>query len=151
MIEAVGDEYLPEYFQSIHRLMAKNGVAVIQAITSPDSRYESFKNGVDFIQKHIFPGTLLPSVNAMVSACQKKTDLQLFNLRDIGLHYAKTLNMWEEQINENLQQVKDLGFDQAFLRKWKYYLNYCEAAFQERNISDVQITLIRPNNTVYKY
>lgn len=148
MIEAVGDEFLPEYFQTIDRLLKPTGVATIQAITAPDSRYESFKNGVDFIQKHIFPGSLLPSTTAMTNAC-KKTELQIINLRDIGVHYAKTLRLWHDRFFDNIEEVKKLGFDDVFIRKWKYYLCYCEAAFIERNISDIQVTFIKPNNTSY--
>jgi len=150
MIEAVGHDFLPQYFQTIQRLLKKNGVAVIQAITSPDSRYDSFRSGVDFIQKHIFPGSLLPSVGAMVTAYQNKTTLQLHNLRDIGLHYAKTLHCWRNKINENKTEITKIGMDEQFFRKWNYYLCYCEAAFIERNISTVQITLIKPNNKDYK-
>jgi cyclopropane-fatty-acyl-phospholipid synthase len=151
MIEAVGDKFLPQYFKTIDQLLKRDGVAVIQAITSPDSRYKSFKNSVDFIQKHIFPGSLLPSVGAMVAACQDDTQLQIHNLRDIGLHYAKTLRTWAEKVEENNEQIKALGMNTSFFRKWNYYLSYCEAAFLERNISDVQMTLIKPNNTTYKY
>ncbi|MGB0453705.1 MAG: class I SAM-dependent methyltransferase [Bacteriovoracaceae bacterium] len=149
MIEAVGHEYLPEYFETINRLLKKEGVAVIQAITSPDSRYDMFRKGVDFIQKHIFPGSLLPSVGAMTKACEK-TDLHLHNLRDIGLHYSKTLRIWDEKVEAQRGKIEELGMDEIFFRKWKYYLCYCEAAFQERNISDVQIVLIKPNNIRYR-
>jgi cyclopropane-fatty-acyl-phospholipid synthase len=150
MIEAVGHKYLPSYFQMINRLLKPDGVAVIQGITCPDSRYLEFKNGIDFIQKYIFPGSLLPSVSSMVSACQKKTELQLHNLRDIGLHYAKTLALWMEKVEQFKHELKDLGFDDVFYRKWKYYLCYCEAAFAERNISTLQLTFIKPNNTSYR-
>jgi len=149
MIEAVGHEFLPEYFQTINKKLKDNGVAVIQAITSPDSRYDEFRKGVDFIQKHIFPGSLLPSVSAMVSAC-KETPLQLYNLRDIGLSYAKTLRTWKEKVDTQRDEIGKLGMDDVFFRKWDYYLCYCEAAFKERNISTVQATFIKPNNTGYK-
>lgn len=149
MIEAVGHDFLPEYFETIHKKLEDNGVAVIQAITSPDSRYDEFRKGVDFIQKHIFPGSLLPSVNAMVNAC-KETTLQLHNLRDIGLNYAKTLRMWKEEVDRQKEEIRKLGMDDVFFRKWDYYLCYCEAAFMERNISTVQVTFIKPNNTSYK-
>lgn len=149
MIEAVGHEFLPTYFQKINQLLKKDGVAVIQAITSPDSRYDSFRKGVDFIQKHIFPGSLLPSVRAMNEAC-RKTDLHLQNLRDIGPDYARTLRIWDEKVDLNKDKIKQIGMDETFFRKWKYYLCYCEAAFEERNISDVQVTFIKPNNTKYK-
>jgi cyclopropane-fatty-acyl-phospholipid synthase len=150
MIEAVGHEFLPEYFKTIDKLLKKDGVAVVQAITSPDSRYDQFRKGVDFIQKHIFPGTLLPSINSMTMACVKETELQIYNLRDIGLHYAKTLEHWRETCFEEKDKILNLGMDETFFKKWNYYLCYCEAAFQERNISDIQITFIKPNNTSYK-
>ena len=149
MIEAVGHEFLGTYFESINRLLKKNGVAVIQAITSPDSRYNEFRKGVDFIQKHIFPGSLLPSVRAMTNACEN-TDLHLINLRDIGLDYARTLRIWDETVDQNKENIEKLGMDERFFRKWKYYLCYCEAAFSQRNISDVQVTFIKPNNTEFK-
>ena len=150
MIEAVGHEFLPEYFKTIEKLLKKEGVAVIQAITSPDSRYHQFRKGVDFIQKHIFPGSLLPSVTSMTEACSKDTELQIINLRDIGLHYAKTLEHWRVTCEEEKEKIISLGMDEKFLRKWNYYLCYCEAAFMERNISDIQVTFIKPNNTSYK-
>lgn len=149
MIEAVGHEFLPEYFQTINKKLKDNGVAVIQAITSPDSRYDEFRKGVDFIQKHIFPGSLLPSVSAMVNACEE-TPLHLYNLRDIGLSYAKTLRTWKEKVDTQRDEIRKLGMDDVFFRKWDYYLCYCEAAFKERNISTVQVTFIKPNNTGYK-
>lgn len=150
MIEQVGDEFLPEYFKKIDSLLKKDGVAVIQAITSPDSRYEEFKRGVDFIQKHIFPGTLLPAISRMLESCKKTGSLQLLNLRDIGPHYARTLRIWDQKVTAQKDKIKELGMDEFFFRQWHYYLCYCEAAFRERNISDVQITLIKPNNTHYK-
>ena len=149
MIEAVGDKFLPTYFESINKLLKPNGVATIQAITSPDSRYEEFKSGTDFIQKHIFPGSLLPSIRAMVNACEK-TNLHLHGLFDMGLHYAKTLRIWKESFYRSWEDIKPMGFNDIFKRKWEYYLTYCEAAFKTRNISTVQLTLIKPNNTDYK-
>ena len=146
MIEAVGDEYLETFFKKCSELLKKEGLLTLQAITSPDSRYESFKKGVDWIQKHIFPGSLLPSIQAMNSAANKTSDLQLFSLEDRGLHYAKTLRLWRERFHQNFPKIKPLGFDEEFKRKWHYYLSYCEAAFFKRNISDVQLTFIRPNN-----
>ena len=149
MIEAVGDKFLPTYFQTINNRLKSDGIAVIQAITSPDSRYEEFKKGTDFIQKHVFPGTLLPSIRAITNACTE-TKLHLYNLRDIGLDYATTLNIWHERFVKNWDKIEPLGFDDVFKRKWEYYLIYCEVAFATRNISDVQITLIKPNNQTYK-
>lgn len=150
MIEQVGDAFLPEYFKTINERLKPNGVAVIQAITSPDSRYEEFKKGVDFIQKHIFPGTLLPAISRMLDCCKQTGSLQLMNLRDIGTHYARTLRTWDQKVTAKKAEIKELGMDEFFFRQWHYYLCYCEAAFRERNISDVQITLIKPNNTHYR-
>tara|TARA_R110000868_G_scaffold104087_8_gene286302 strand:+ start:6448 stop:7701 length:1254 start_codon:yes stop_codon:yes gene_type:complete len=149
MIEAVGHEFLPVYFSKLQSLLKKNGLLTIQAITSPDSRYNEFRKGVDWIQKHIFPGALLPSVAAMTDAVRKTGDMHLVNLRDIGTHYAKTLNLWRESFNKEWDEIHPLGFDQNFRRKWNYYLSYCEAAFEMRNISDVQLTWTRPNNTSF--
>lgn len=152
MIEAVGHEFLPKYFQTIDRLLKNDGVAVVQAITSPDSRYDLFRSGVDFIQKHIFPGSLLPSVGSMTDACRKSnTNLHLYNLRDIGLHYPKTLELWRERMFKNKPAIAKMGMDETFFRTWDYYFSYCEAAFAERNISDIQVTFVKPNNTAYKY
>ena len=149
MIEAVGDEFLGGYFQKISDCLSPEGVAVIQAITCPDDRYEEFKNGVDFIQKHIFPGSLLPSVRAINQGLEK-TGMHLYNLRDIGLHYAKTLREWKKAVDAQRGEISQLGFDDKFFRMWDYYLCYCDAAFSERNISTVQLTLIKANNTQYK-
>ena len=149
MIEAVGHQYLPVYFGKLQSLLTKQGLLVIQAITSPDARYDEFRKGVDWIQKHIFPGSLLPSVAAMTEAVKKSGDMHLVNLRDIGTHYAKTLKLWREDFNKEWLNITPLGFDEKFKRKWNYYLSYCEAAFEMRNISDVQLTWSRPNNTSF--
>ncbi|MBS1529435.1 MAG: class I SAM-dependent methyltransferase, partial [Bacteroidetes bacterium] len=126
MLEAVGHKYLDVYFRKCHELLKKNGILALQVITSPDSRYDSLRKGVDWIQKHIFPGSLLPSVAAINGAINRTGDLTMVDLKDIGLHYAKTLRLWFEQFNANLPAVKSLGFDDAFIRKWNYYLCYCE-------------------------
>jgi cyclopropane-fatty-acyl-phospholipid synthase len=145
MIEAVGDEQMDIYFKSILSKLKPGGRFVVQAITSPDARYKEFKKGVDFIQKHIFPGSLLPSLERMNTAARKNGEYQLFKLFDMGLDYARTLNVWHVRFNESLAEVKDLGFNETFIRKWNYYLKYCEAAFATRNISVVQATYRTPN------
>lgn len=146
MLEAVGAEYLEPYFKKCHELLKKDGILGIQVITCPDSRFEQLKNGVDWIQKHIFPGSLLPSVGALNDAINKTGDLTLVDLKDMGLHYARTLSTWYERFNANLPEVKKLGFDDTFIRKWNYYLCYCEAAFAMRNINVMQMIYARPNN-----
>ena len=147
MIEAVGHEFLPSYFETCANRLKPDGIFALQVITSPDSRYTQFKNGVDWIQKHIFPGSLLPAVGEMNRVINKVSDLHLLKFDDYGHHYARTLNHWFNNFNDKLIEVKELGFDNEFIRKWNYYLNYCEAAFEMRNISVVQLAYTRPNNT----
>ncbi len=147
MLEAVGHKYLDLYFKKCNDLLKRNGLLAIQVITSPDSRYESLRKGVDWIQKHIFPGSLLPSVAAINGAINRTGDMTMVDLKDIGTDYAKTLKLWYDQFNANLAEVKSLGFDDRFIRKWNYYLCYCEAAFAMRNINTMQLVYSRPNNT----
>jgi cyclopropane-fatty-acyl-phospholipid synthase len=147
MLEAVGDAYLDVYFRQCDALLKKNGILAIQVITCPDSRYDSLRKGVDWIQKHIFPGSLLPSVAAINNAINRTSDLTMVDLKDIGTHYATTLKLWFEQFNANLSKAKHLGFDDTFIRKWNYYLCYCEAAFAMRNINVMHLVYARPNNT----
>ena len=146
MLEAVGHKFMDVYFTKCHQLLKKNGILALQVITSPDSRFESLKKGVDWIQKHIFPGSLLPSVGAINSSINRTGDLTMVDLKDIGLDYAKTLKLWYDSFNANLSKVKTLGFDDIFIRKWNYYLCYCEAAFAMRNINVMHLVYSRPNN-----
>ncbi len=146
MLEAVGANYYETYFKKCNDLLKKDGIFAIQVITCPDSRFENLKNGVDWIQKHIFPGSLLPSVAAINKAINTTSDLTLVDLKDIGLDYAHTLVIWYQQFNKNIEEIKKLGFDDAFIRKWNYYLCYCEAAFAMRNINTMQLVYSRPNN-----
>ncbi len=148
MLEAVGAAYYDTYFKKCTSLLSKNGILALQVITCPDSRFEALKNGVDWIQKHIFPGSLLPSVAAINQSINKSGDLTLVDLKDIGLDYARTLHIWHKNFNQKLNDVKRLGFDDYFIRKWNYYLTYCEAAFAMRNINVMQMVYSRPNNTL---
>lgn len=146
MLEAVGEEFYDSFFRKCHELLLPDGLMALQYITCPDSRFTQLKNSVDWIQKHIFPGSLLPSISRVAEALNRTGDLFLHNLRDIGNSYSLTLNMWRQRFNEQLAAVSDLGFDEEFIRKWNYYLAYCEAAFAMRNISVVQAVYTRPNN-----
>jgi cyclopropane-fatty-acyl-phospholipid synthase len=146
MIEAVGHKYFPVYFSKINNLLKSDGVLGLQAIIIPDSRYDEYRKGVDWIQKHIFPGGLLPSIGVINKTVNKVSDLYLQQLREFGLSYGKTLNHWYGNLFNNLDKVKSLGFDETFIRKWEYYLCYCEAAFNTRNINVVQMVFTRPNN-----
>ncbi|MGH9427768.1 MAG: class I SAM-dependent methyltransferase, partial [Terriglobia bacterium] len=118
----------------------------IQAITCPDSRYESHRKNVTWMQKHIFPGGLLPSIGVMNKAINETGDMQLHHLEEMGLHYARTLATWREKFNHKLEAVLAQGFSEKFIRKWNYYLTSCEAAFRTRNITVVQAIYSRPNN-----
>ncbi len=149
MIEAVGAQYLKTYFDKIHSLLKPDGVLAIQAIVCPDSRFESFKKNVDFIQKYIFPGSLLPSIAAINAAVNDTGDMFMFGLKDLGKSYVRTLEEWHVRFNHNLESIKQLGFDDTFIRKWNYYFAYCRAAFSMRNINVVQMVYTRPNN--YKF
>jgi len=146
MLEAVGHKYLDTYFSKCNELLKRDGVLALQVITCPDSRYESMRKGVDWIQKHIFPGSLLPSVSAINAAINRAGEMTLVDLKDLGLHYAATLKIWFLHFNSRLEQVKAMGFDDRFIRKWNYYLCYCEAAFRMRNIHVMQLIYTRPNN-----
>jgi len=146
MLEAVGFNFMDVYFKKCHDLLKKSGILALQVITSPDSRFESLKKGVDWIQKHIFPGSLLPSIAAINASVNRTGDLTMVDLKDFGLDYAKTLKLWFDSFNASLPTVKSLGFDDTFIRKWNYYLCYCEAAFLMRNINVMQIVYSRPNN-----
>ncbi|MBV9493799.1 MAG: class I SAM-dependent methyltransferase [Acidobacteria bacterium] len=146
MLEAVGHEYFDAFFAKCSELLRPNGLAALQVITCPDPRYERMRRGVDFIQKHIFPGGLIPSVGALLASIQRTTDFVLRDLSDFGSSYARTLQLWSDRFEQNLDQIRALGFDDAFLRKWRYYFAYCMAAFQMRHVSVVQMLLTRPNN-----
>ena len=146
MLEAVGHEFLPAYFAKINEVLKKDGSAALQVITSHDSNYDKLRKGVDWIQKHIFPGSLLPSIGAINNAVNKTGNLYLHDLKNFGLDYARTLRTWRHRFNDNLESIYKLNFDNEFVRKWNYYLCYCEAAFAMRNINVVQMIYTRPNN-----
>jgi cyclopropane-fatty-acyl-phospholipid synthase len=146
MIEAVGHKFYKSYFEKIHEVLKPNGIVAIQVITSPDSRYNELKSNVDWIQKHIFPGSLLPSIAILNKNINITGDLHLVNLEEMGLHYAQTLKQWKQNFNIKVDEIKSLGFNDSFIRKWNYYLSYCEAAFKMRNINVVQMVYTKPNN-----
>lgn len=146
MIEAVGERYMDVFFQKVDSLLVKDGLLLMQMITSADSRYEILKSNVDFIQKHIFPGSLLPSLARVNKAMMKCGDLFLVDLFDLTDSYVTTLRRWQDAFESQLDEVREMGFDERFIRKWHYYFEYCQAAFAMRNVSVVQATYSRPNN-----
>ena len=145
MMEALGHKYLPAFCASIGRLLKPDGIAAFQYITCPDSRYAQFRDGVDFIQKHIFPGSLLLSINRVGELMTKESGFQLDRLEEFGPDYARTLDAWCRAFEANLEKVRGMGFDERFIRKWRLYFRYCQAAFAHRNIGVVQAVYVRPN------
>ena len=146
MLEAVGHKFHESFFAKCHEVMAPHGLLAIQYITVPDIRYKSLTKGVDWIQKVIFPGSLLLSVGRINEVLNKTGNLFLHHLEDLGADYARTLSTWHETFNARLPEIRKLGFDTPFIRTWNYYLKYCEAGFATRNISVVQAVYTRPNN-----
>ena len=144
MIEAVGKQFLPSYIKKCESLLKSGGLMAIQAITIADQRYDYYSNNVDFIQKYIFPGGFLPSVTSLTQATTKYSDLVTRDLFDIGLDYAKTLNEWHHRFNQTESEVRSFGYDDRFVRMWRYYLSYCEGGFLARTISAVHMTFQRP-------
>ena len=145
MIEAVGKEYLPTFFKKCSSLLKQQGVMVLQAITISDQRLDSYSKGVDFIQKHIFPGGFLPSQLLINEHFKKHTDMMIRDLHDIGLDYARTLQHWHSQLLENKDVLAQDGYDERFMNMWRYYFSYCEGGFLERTISTVQLVVSKPS------
>ena len=137
MIEAVGFEYYTECFSKCNALLNPGGKMLIQAITSAAQRFDHYRSNVDFIQRYIFPGGCLPSIEFMSKHLRQDTDMVLHELHDIGLDYAQTLNEWRVRFNKNWQELTEYGFDERFRRLWNYYLSYCEGAFLQRATSTV--------------
>jgi cyclopropane-fatty-acyl-phospholipid synthase len=144
MIEAVGHEFYASYFQRCSQLLKPNGKMVIQAITIADQRYAAARDSVDFIQRYIFPGGSLPSVAVIADHLARDTDMQMVHLRDITRDYALTLAHWRERFLAAQATVKQMGFDQTFIRMWEFYLAYCEGGFRERIIGTVQLAFAKP-------
>ena len=116
----------------------------MQAIVMPESRYQSYRHGTDFIQKYIFPGGFLPSVSAIQESVGRVSNLRLEAVEDMSMHYARTLECWKRRFMERLTDVRAMGFDDRFIRMWEYYLCYCEAAFREHAVRVVQIVWDKP-------
>mgnify|MGYP001552669475 CR=1 FL=1 len=146
MIEAIDHGLFDTYFRKCSDLLKPDGAMLIQAITIADQRYEEYRKSVDFIQRYIFPGSGLPSSSVMTDSVARQTDMRMLGLEDIGLHYAVTLRRWRENFTAQLSEVRRQGYPESFIRMWEYYLCYCEGAFLERAISDVQILFTKPEN-----
>ncbi len=143
MIEAVGQRYLPAFFRTCQARLRPGGRMALQAITIRDQRYRDYSKSVDFIQRYIFPGGFLPSITAMSELMTRHTDFVVRNLFDMGPDYARTLAHWRQRFTHAWQDIEKLGFDERFRRMWLYYFGYCEAGFNARTISVVQLTAER--------
>ena len=146
MIEAVGHQFYESFFKVCQDRLKPEGAMLIQAITIADQHYAAARDSVDFIKRYIFPGSCIPSITALADAAKTSSDLKLFHLEDIGDHYATTLRKWRETFFDALPQVKELGFDDRFIKMWDFYLCYCIAGFVKRHISDVHMVMIRPDS-----
>jgi cyclopropane-fatty-acyl-phospholipid synthase len=138
MVEAVGYEYLDRFFAVCEQRLAPGGLFLLQAITIDDALFDSAVRSVDFIKKHVFPGSFIPSVSALVGA-SARSNLVLTNLEDMGADYAKTLAAWRARFVASSGALAAAGYDQRFQRLWEFYLCYCEGGFRERSTSDVQM------------
>ncbi len=144
MIEAVGHQFLDTYFRSCCSLLKPDGVMALQAITIGDRDYARALRNVDFIQRHVFPGSFIPSLGAMQDSVARATDLRVVHAEDFGPHYALTLRNWRTAFTARLDEVRGMGFDDTFCRMWEFYLAYCEGAFAERHIGVSQLVLAKP-------
>ncbi|HTO20203.1 MAG TPA: cyclopropane-fatty-acyl-phospholipid synthase family protein [Pseudomonas sp.] len=144
MIEAVGHRYLPTYFRQCERLLKDDGLMLLQSITIRDQRYEQAKRSVDFIQRYIFPGGALPSLQVLLENVGRDTDLNLHHMEDFGLHYARTLRLWHDNLRRARHNLEQRGYDEQFYRLWEFYLCYCEGGFLERSIGAAQLLLAKP-------
>ncbi len=146
MFEAVGLEFYDAFFAACDRLLTPDGAMVMQTITMNEQRWDNYRKQSDWIQRRIFPGSELASMLEILKSLKRATRLTMFNVEDIGQHYALTLAEWRRRFHESIEEVRALGFDEPFCRMWDYYLAFCEAAFRERHISDVQLMLTKNNN-----
>ena len=146
MIEAIGAQYLQGYFGKVAALLKPDGLALIQAITIEDHRYQQALDSVDFIKRHVFPGSFIPSIAAMIAAKSRASDLALIQLEDFGLSYARTLHAWRQRFHAALPDVRAQGYDERFIAMWDFYLAYCEGGFRERSIGVAQLLLAKPGH-----
>ncbi|MBH98169.1 MAG: SAM-dependent methyltransferase [Rhodospirillaceae bacterium] len=146
MLEAIGHEFIDTYFQKCSSLLKSNGMMLLQTITIAHSEYERAKKSVDFIQRYIFPGGSLSSVQVLTSSVTRVSNLLLHHLEEIGLDYATTISHWRHRMFLKLADIKSLGYSDEFIRMWEFYFCYCEGGFIERAIGDVQLLLVKPDS-----
>jgi cyclopropane-fatty-acyl-phospholipid synthase len=145
MIEAVDWRRHDEFLATCAALLADDGLAAVQAIVIDDRSFERAKRHQDFIRRMVFPGGCLPSVASLTASLARSTDLRIVDLEDIGRHYAETLRRWRANLDSHEREIRRLEMGIEFRRLWTLYLAYCEAAFLERHVSDVQVLLAKPS------
>ncbi len=143
MIEAVGYEFIPNFFKKISSLLKPDGMIAIQGITYNGHDFDRYKNSVDFIKKYIFPGSCLISITQIMDVLKNKTDLSLVHMEDITRHYPKTLRRWRENYLKVISEIDSMDYSDAFIKMWEFYFMFCEAGFMERNIGDVQLVFAK--------
>ncbi len=144
MIEAVGHDHLDAYFRQCGALLEPDGSMVLQAIIMPERGYARYLRSVDFIQRYVFPGGCLPSLGSILDSVARTTDLRLVGAEDFAPHYAETLRRWRRAFIDRIDHVRGLGYSDEVIRLWNYYLCYCEAAFEERHVSVLQLQFDKP-------
>ncbi|HKL78498.1 MAG TPA: cyclopropane-fatty-acyl-phospholipid synthase family protein [Gammaproteobacteria bacterium] len=145
MIEAVGADHLQPFFARCAERLTPEGRMAIQVITTGEQYYAAYRRSVDFIQRYVFPGSHCPSLGAVVAASGSASDLRVTHIEDLTGHYADTLRSWRARFLARLPEVRELGYPDRFIRLWDYYLQYCEAGFEERHIGDLQIVFAKPD------
>ncbi|XP_065863000.1 uncharacterized protein [Euphorbia lathyris] len=146
MIEAVGHEFMEEFFGCCESVLAENGLIVLQFISIPEERYEEYRQSSDFIKEYIFPGGCLPTLTRITSAMSASSRLCVEHVENIGIHYYQTLRHWRKNFLDNKSKILELGFNEKFIRTWEYYFDYCSAGFKTHTIGNYQVVLSRPGN-----
>ncbi|KAL5784547.1 hypothetical protein ACOSQ2_006939 [Xanthoceras sorbifolium] len=146
MIEAVGHEYMEEFFGCCESLLAEDGLLVLQFSSVPDQHYDEHRLSPGFIKEYIFPGGCLPSLNRITTVMTSASRLCVEHVENIGVHYSQTLRCWRKNFLEKQSEVLALGFDEKFIRTWEYYFDYCAAGFKSRTLGDYQMVFSRPGN-----
>ena len=144
MIEAVGHQYMPTYFEKLEQLLKPNGRMLIQAITIADQMYDNYRRSVDFIQKYIFPGGCLPSLYEMCRHLRERTSMTVSQVQEYGIDYADTLAVWTQRFNNSKTKLEELGYDSSFQKMWNYYFAYCEGGFREGCINLIHFEAVKP-------
>ncbi|KAL0433242.1 UNVERIFIED_CONTAM: Sphingolipid C9-methyltransferase 1 [Sesamum latifolium] len=139
MLEAVGHEYMEEFFRCCESLLEENGILVLQFISIPDERYDEYRQSSDFIKEYIFPGGCLPSLSRVTTAMAAASRLCVEHLEDIGIHYYQTLRRWRESFLKKQSKIQALGFNEKFIRTWEYYFDYCAAGFKTCTLGNYQV------------